>query len=702
MIVLDDGTTRQNPNPIPYIGADNTHRAGDTVTGLTGVLDYGPINASTPAATDYRLHPVAPVVFTRANPRTAAPDPVGGNVKIASMNTLNYFTTIDTGALICGPAADQGCRGADNASELTRQRAKLVAALQAIDADVVGLMEMENTNDAATVDLAGAIGYAYVSPPAPGTDAIRVGLIYKPGTVTPVGPAQNYQTNSGGYVPLFDRPPLAQTFQHNATGELFTVVVNHFKSKGSCPVAPGDPDRDTGQGCWNAKRTAQANALLDFVSALRPTDPDIVVLGDLNSYGAEDPIVALEAGGLVSQEQKIPAASRYTYIFDGQSGNLDHMMTTPTLDTQVVGVTIWHINADEPSVIDYNTEFKPQDLFAANPYRASDHDPTVLGVSLSSVMARSIAGWVFVDSDGNGVREPGELAGRGSVLVRITQRGAPVGETRSVGTDGWYNYEVVPGAYCVEIAVPAGYRLTSPNPVCLDKADGQTTIANFGLAALPGATIGDLVWRDSNGNGIYDAGEAGIGGVTLALRANAGGQPAAVVKTAATDAAGAYKFTDVAPGSYFVDVTDEAAVLAGMTLSTGGQSQPDPYGPFSVTYGDQHLDADFGYQPPCGLGGAEVRGAAWHDLNRNGLLEAGEPGLAGVQICAEPLGHLAVVCVATNQAGAYRFCLSKHTYLVSPTTVPAGLERGQFRFRLPLIVRPGAAQENVNFDFVTP
>ncbi len=392
ILVLDDGFSGQNPNPIPYIGVDNTLRAGDTVAGLTGTLDYGPINATAPYIYDYRLQPTQPVSFTRVNARTAAPASVGGNIKVASFNVLNYFTSWG-----CGDA----CRGANNATEFARQRAKIIAALQAVNADVVGLMEIENNGATAVGDLVaglnsamGAGTYAYVTAePPPGSDAIKVAMIYKPGTVTPDGAAQNYQTTTASYNPLFDRPPLAQTFSVNSTGERFTVIVNHFKSKGSCPTS--GVDLDDGQGCWNAKRTAQAAGLLDFIAALKTStlDDDVLVIGDLNAYGAEDPINTLVAGGLVNEVGKISASTRYSYIFDGQSGYLDHGLATPSLDTQISGRTIWHINADEPSVIDYNTEFKPQDLYSADPYRASDHDPVIIGLDLIPPTAVTLSGF---------------------------------------------------------------------------------------------------------------------------------------------------------------------------------------------------------------------------------------------------------------------------------------------------------------------
>ncbi len=390
ILVLDDGYSGQNPNPIPFIGPDNTLRAGDVVTGLTGTLDYGPIS-STSSIRDYRLQPTEPVSFTRVNARPVAPAAVGGNVRVATFNTLNWFYTVDAGPDVCGPLQDQDCRGADSELERDRQLAKLLAALKGLDADVVGLMEIENTDVTALAELVKALNdatapdtYAYVVEPAPGDDAIKVSLIYKPAVVAPVGSPQNYQTSTVDYDPLFDRPPLAQTFTVVATGEEFTVVVNHFKSKGCTDATGLDQDQGDGQGCWNAKRVAQATALLTFIADLQTAsgDPDVLTLGDFNAYGAEDPILALEAGGLVNQGNKIPAADRYSYIFDGFSGALDHILTTPSLDAQAASAAIWHINADEPSVIDYNTEFKPQDLYAADAYRSSDHDPMLLGLGL--------------------------------------------------------------------------------------------------------------------------------------------------------------------------------------------------------------------------------------------------------------------------------------------------------------------------------
>lgn len=389
MIILDDAQSVQYPNPIPYIGEDNTLRAGDAVNGVTGVVDYGLITADS-TTRFYRLQPTTAPAFTRLNERTAAPENVGGTLQVASFNVLNYFNGDGLGGGF--PTS----RGANTLEEFVRQRTKIITAMVSLDADILGLMEIENDGDdslSAIQDLVNGLNaatapgtYALIVEPAPGTDEIKVAMIYKPGVVTPVGPAINYQVlDHPVYVPLYDRSPLAQTFQVNASGEKLTVIVNHFKSKGSCPTTPGSPDADYGQGCWNAKRVAQAQGLVNLMAQLQLStgDPDVLVIGDLNAYGEEDPILALTDNGFVNQlATRVPAEERYSYVFDGFAGYLDQGLATSSLDAQVTGATIWHINADEPNVIDYNMESKPQDLYTPTAYRASDHDPVLLGFNL--------------------------------------------------------------------------------------------------------------------------------------------------------------------------------------------------------------------------------------------------------------------------------------------------------------------------------
>jgi uncharacterized repeat protein (TIGR01451 family) len=253
-------------------------------------------------------------------------------------------------------------------------------------------------------DAAGAGTYAFIDPGVSqiGDDEIAVGLIYKPDTVTPVGEAAILDdTFDSDYRDDYNRPALAQTFAENATGEKFTPVVNHLKSKGSSCASIGDPDEGDGQGNCNLTRTSAMTVEVEWL-ATDPTnsgDPDFLILGDLNSYAQEDPISAAKNAGYVDLLEQYVGPEAYSYIFDGESGYLDYAMSNGSLTSQVTGVTEWHINADEPSVIDYNTDYKSEDFYTSSAYRASDHDPVIVGLDLVNQTALTVTKDVMPESD---------------------------------------------------------------------------------------------------------------------------------------------------------------------------------------------------------------------------------------------------------------------------------------------------------------
>jgi predicted extracellular nuclease len=418
-ITLDDGLGSQNPALVRHPNGDffslaNRFRGGDTVANTTGVLGF--------AFNLYRIQPTAPADYEAVNPRPAAPAEVGGRITAAAFNMLNYFLTLDYPSSdprnnTCGASQDMECRGADSdqPNEFERQRVKLLEALAGLDADVVGVNEIENTPGVDPLaDIAvglnsmlGAGTYDRIDTGVIGPDAIRVGLIYKPGEVTPVG---DFKILNDAVDPRFiedrSRPALAQTFEELASGARFTVVVNHLKSKGSaCALADDghfdDPDTGDGQGNCNVTRTLAAQALVDWL-VTDPTgsgDPDFLITGDLNSYAMEDPIDAIkagpdDAGGTADDYSNLisdylgPFA--YSFVFDGMAGYLDHALSNASLTPQVTGVTEWHINADEPDILDYDTSFKPdaQDaLYEPNAYRSSDHDPVLVGLEPQTTFA---------------------------------------------------------------------------------------------------------------------------------------------------------------------------------------------------------------------------------------------------------------------------------------------------------------------------
>lgn len=375
-LVLDDGSSRANPDVPPYLDKNGTRRSGDTLQQLTGIFSFG--------FDEYRIQPTIAPVFVSANPRPLAPESIPGELKVGSFNVENYFTTFKS--------QNPKARGAANAEEFQERSGRVVAALRALDADVMGLIEIENNGATAIGDLVtrlnkayGKTTYAAIADPqqGSGSDLIKVAFIYKPASVEAIGAAISDTSK------IFERRPMAQAFRSKKGAQgSFIAVVNHFKSKGGCPDTG---DVDTGQGCWNNKRDEQAKALLRFVQTLNHKDGegDILILGDLNAYGDEDPVRTIRKAGFAGVEESIPLDRRYSYVFDGQAGSLDHGLATSTLKAQVTGATIWHINADElrqskmkrpaQAASSAGSTGKP-----SQPFGASDHDPLLVGLTLKT------------------------------------------------------------------------------------------------------------------------------------------------------------------------------------------------------------------------------------------------------------------------------------------------------------------------------
>lgn len=385
-ILLDDGTN--TTVALPYADpVDHTLRLGSTVSNLTGIMGY--------AFNVYRIQPIpaAPPVFTYA-PRPALPDVGNAEVKVASFNVLNYFNGNGTGG---GFPTD---RGAHSLVEFNRQRDKIISAITQINADVVGLLEIENDgtgSNAAIQDLvnglnavSGAGTYSFINDGATsqtyGTDAIRCGILYKPAAVTPNGAAMLSPSDS------FNRPPLAQKFTAVTTNLSFNFVVNHFKSKGCTGATGSDLDQLDGQSCFNNRRKLQSVALLNFFNnTVIPTSGTdrIVSVGDYNAYYEEDPLDILRANNYTV----LGSSTGYSYQFDGQIGSLDHAVVSSSLNNYISGIAKWNINAAEPVYLDYNDLINDgsgdfENPFAAyytnTAFRSSDHDPVIIGLHLST------------------------------------------------------------------------------------------------------------------------------------------------------------------------------------------------------------------------------------------------------------------------------------------------------------------------------
>jgi uncharacterized protein len=399
-LMMDDASNLQNPDPVifpaPGLSADNTLRSGDTVANLQGVItyDFGV----------YRILPTSTPNFIHTNARPLAPvTDSAANLKIASFNVLNFFNGNGTGGGF--PTS----RGANTATEFARQKAKIVSALVGLNADVIGLIEIENDGYSSTSAIAeltaalntatGTSAWKYINPGVNkiGTDEIAVGFIFRSDKATAIGKTAILDSSiDPQFIDTKNRPALAQSFRANSNRAIATVAVNHLKSKGSDCNDVGDIDIGDGQGNCNITRTQAATALVNWLST-HPTgvnDRDYLIIGDLNAYAKENPISAIINAGYIDLIKQFGGDAAYSYVFDGQAGYLDHGLASNALTPQVLYAADWHINADEPISLDYNTEFKSAaqiaNFYSADAYRSSDHDPLVVSLKL------------IIDLDGDG------------------------------------------------------------------------------------------------------------------------------------------------------------------------------------------------------------------------------------------------------------------------------------------------------------
>jgi len=368
MLRLDDANSLERPTSVWYLPPSGAPRAGSRVAGLQGVLDQ--------RGGDYLLLPETAPKFRES--RRPRPPRVGGDVRIASFNLENYFN---------GDGAEGGFptpRGARDRIELQAQLGRLIATIRGLDPDIAALMELENDGFGAQSSIAQLVDalnqgdrtgdWRFVASSAdPGGDLIRVGLIYRSGRVSTVGEAAGLRDELFGQR---SRPPLAQSFRAG-DGPVFTVVANHFKSKGCGEAAGAEADQRDGQSCWNPTRVESARRL----DAWLRTDPTrsgsdlAMIVGDLNAYSMEDPIQTLIAAGW--RDAFDGQSAPYSYVYDALTGRLDHALLSPSLARRLVGAAEWHSNADEPDSRGYQAQPK-----AAGPWRSSDHDPLVVGFRL--------------------------------------------------------------------------------------------------------------------------------------------------------------------------------------------------------------------------------------------------------------------------------------------------------------------------------
>ena len=299
-------------------------------------------------------------------PATAPPD----SLRVVGMNLHNYFNGDGKGQGFPTP------RGAETIGEFQQQRDRIGAAIGSLDPHVLAVMELENDGfgpySAAQdfiqlAEKAGQKTWAVTRPAEDntGTDMITVGIFYRTDQLKAIGPAQ---TLSGGVFKR-SRQPQAQLFQRLPDGETILIVINHLKSKGSCPESGMDANQNDGQGCWNAIRRISAEKMSHWAKELAASagTDNILILGDMNAYRNEDPIAAIRSAGFTElmETNQLPV---YSFAYAGQHGSLDYAFASDALIEQVQRAYIWHVNAAFPSHMAL-----PQPWL-----RFSDHDPVVV------------------------------------------------------------------------------------------------------------------------------------------------------------------------------------------------------------------------------------------------------------------------------------------------------------------------------------
>ncbi|MDI9272777.1 ExeM/NucH family extracellular endonuclease [Stenotrophomonas sp. PFBMAA-4] len=366
-LVLDDGSDARDPGSVPYLAGNPVLRTGMQLRNVEGIVRV-----------DAQGRPSLQVEGRLKLPdlqRPAVPK-VAGDLHIAAFNLENFFNGDGQGG------GFPTLRGARTLDEHKAQVAKLVATISALDAHIAALMELENDGygpQSAIAELLAALN-ATLEPAqqwamvdageGPGTNPIRVGIIYRKGLFKPLGAPL---TKLDGPFAEHSRAPLAQAFQGN--GAPFMVVANHFKSKGCRDAAGADADRNDGQGCWNATRVESARQLNQWVGAeaARLKVKDIVLLGDFNAYAQEDPIRTLHDLGWQDAFKVAKVEHPYSYVYNGYTGRLDHALLSPGMAKRLRGAAEWHSNADEQDASGYQGRNVP------GPWRSSDHDPLLLG-----------------------------------------------------------------------------------------------------------------------------------------------------------------------------------------------------------------------------------------------------------------------------------------------------------------------------------
>lgn len=279
-----------------------------------------------------------------------------------------------------------GSMGPRDEAAHQKQRAKVSKALTKIGADIYGLVEVQQGQNALAeiaADLTANTGhpYDYVDDggSANGTYT-KSGYVYRTDKVQPE--YRLFENNS-----VVQNRKKIQCFREldgdadDTNDEYFLFSLNHFKAKSGSGTGP-DADQGDGQGIFNYSRTQEALSVINQYGSVSSAtqEPDILIMGDLNAYAMEDPIATLTSAGMIDLHRAFHADSSYSYVFGGKAGYLDHALSNSTLFPQITGMAAYHLNSDESDEYTYDKS-DDQTMF-----RYSDHDPILVGLALDKTL----------------------------------------------------------------------------------------------------------------------------------------------------------------------------------------------------------------------------------------------------------------------------------------------------------------------------
>lgn len=422
---------------------------------------------------------------------------------------------------------------------------------------------------------------------------------------------------------------------------------------------------------------------------------------DDNGNGIQDPgevgvagvtLTLVNAAGQVVATTTTDALGNYKFS-NLTPGNYTVRITPPsnyTLSAKTQG-----------SDINLDSDFDPTSYTTGTVTLNSGQNRTDIdaGLKFTQPSTASVGDRVWLDTNGDGVQDAGE-PGVSNVLVTLYNSAGTAVRSTYTDVNGLYLFtDVTPGSYTVGVSLPPAF-VFSPNNGAVSGATNSDIIPASGRTAAftvnagdqityvdagiknqtsTNGSIGDYVWNDINKNGIQEAGEQGIPGVTVRLY-NA--TTNTLIATTTTDATGKYIFNDIPGGNYQVEFVTPAGYTTTTKLNTDVQasatdSDVDPATSKSATFtlgvGQRITTVDAGYWLTTPPGTGKLGDYVWLDVNQDGIQDASEPGVGGMTVVLYDGAGTAIKQTITDQSGHYLFTdLAAGNYSVGFSNVPAG------------------------------